>query len=82
MFRYGLGHTVEYSLKVIQLSRELYLDNDYLAFAVGSLDVYTVELVVHILLIAFALEYFGDMYLFVEKNGYKSFEHAKISLVA
>ena len=56
MFGNGFRHSVEYSLKKIELARELYLDNYYVALGILSLDIYTIELVVGAVLIAFALK--------------------------
>ena len=56
MFGNGFRHSVEYSLKKIELARELYLDNYYVALGILSLDIYTIELVVGAILIAFALK--------------------------
>ena len=52
----GLGHAIEHPLQIVKFTALLDLHNDNLATGVLRLDVDTVELVVHMILIRFALQ--------------------------
>ena len=68
MLRDGLGSTIEHTLQIVQLTRQLYLDEKQLATVVLSLDVNTVELVIHSSLIAFAFQEFHNMDRLIQQH--------------
>ena len=82
MLRNGLGHTIQNTFKVVQLTSVLDFHDDYLALAVQSLDVNTVELVIASVLIGLALKYLLNRDLLTQKNGKKSLQHTKVGLVS
>ena len=82
VLRDGLSHPIEDALQVIQLARLLYLHQDDFTLGVASLDVYAVELVVFLLLVAFALQKFHNGHLLVEQHRHQTFQHGEVRLVA
>ena len=75
---YGLGHSVEHALKVVELTALLDLYNDDTSLGVLCLDVDPVELVILMLLVGFALEKLDDLDLLTNKNGDKPLEDRKV----
>ena len=57
-------------------------DDDDLAFAVQSFDIYTVELVAGTFLVAFAFEDFKDTNLFPEHDCQETVKHIEVGLLA
>ena len=82
VFGDGLRHAVEDALQVVELPRELYLDDDDFSLGVLSLHIDAVELVIEGVLVSFTLENFFDVYLFIEQYRDKSLQHAEVCLVA
>ena len=78
----GLGHAVDHPLQVVVLLRLLYLHENDLAVAVLRLDVHTVELVVLVLLVAFALQQLHDFHPLLKQHREEPLEHAEVGLVA
>ena len=78
----GLRHTIEHTLEIVQLPRQLHFNYYYLSLGVLCLDVNTVELCLACFLIAFALKQFGYNNLLTKKHRNQSFQHCKICLVA
>ena len=78
----GARHAIKDALKVVQLARLLYLDDDDFTLAVLGFDVNAVELVLRVVLVALAFQQFHDVDRLVEEHGNQAFEHAEVSLVA
>ena len=81
MLRDSLRYTVEDTLEECKFARVLYFHDDDLTLAVFSLDVYTVEFIVDSQLVAFALQQFDDLHLFVQQHRQKTFQHAEIGFL-
>ena len=82
MFGDSLRHTVEHTLEIVQLSRELHLDDNNFTFRVFRLDVNTVELRIFSILISLTFKQFGYFNLLTEKHRHQSFQHCEVCLVA
>ena len=77
----GFSHAVEYAFQVVNLTRVLNLDDDYLALAVAGFDVNTVELVVYSFLVRFALQYLIYGHFLAEEYGEEAFQHAEVGFL-
>ena len=77
----GFSHAVEYTFQVVNLTRVLNLDDDYLALAVAGFDVNTVELVVYSFLVRFALKYLIYGHFLAEEYGEEAFQHAEVGFL-
>ena len=82
MFGDGFRRAVEDAFQVMQFACVLDLDENDLPFAVQGFDVDAVVLVVGTFLVAFALEDFDDLDLFVQHDGQEAVEHVEIGLLA
>ena len=82
VLRDGLGRAVENALQIVELARQLYLDDEYLATVVLGFDVYTVELVVGSVLIALALQQLHNVDGLAQQDGHQTLKHAEVGLVA
>ena len=78
----GFSNPIEHSLQIVKFTSLLYFHKDDFVFAVSSLDIHAIELVIGVILVALALQYLNDVDGLVEEHCDKSFEHAKVSLVA
>ena len=82
MLRDGFCRAIEQAFQVVNLTGVLHLDDDDVSLAVLGFDVHTVELVVFVLLVAFAFQNFDNLGLVIEKHGEESLQHAEVGFVA
>ena len=78
----SLRHAVEHALQVVNLPRELHLNDYNLTLGVESLDIYAIKLVVVVFLVALALKNLTDSDFLAEKHSDKPFKHIKVGFVA
>ena len=78
----SLGCTIEDTLQIVKLARELHFYNENLATVVFRLDIYAIKFVVISILVAFTLQQFHDMYRFTQQYRDETLQHTKVCLVA
>ena len=81
MFGDSLCHAIKHTLEIVEFARVLYFHDNYLALAVLCLDIHAIELVVRLLLIAFALKDVYYLHLLIQEYLQESLKHIEVGFL-